>query len=172
MTDFDRRKNDAYQAARQGAVQFAGQEQQSRFGMGMGARQQSYGEQLQQHQLPYQTMGQLMGQQAGFTPMQGVSLPGLDVTGTALGYANLANQRAIAQLQANTAMHNAALGHAGGGGGPDPFALMNLEHQHKMEQIAAQQGGAKRPSGPSFGEQIVGGLLPGLGAGIGGALFG
>jgi hypothetical protein len=169
LREFGENKDNAYSQARQGAVAFAGQEQQARYGMGMGARQQAYGEQLQQYQLPYQTMGGVLGMQAGiqnpaFTPMQGINMPGVDVAGTALGYAGLASNERVAQIGANASMHNAMLG--SGGPSHDPFALQQQAHQHKLEQIAAQN--ANRPSSgssPSLGQQFLGSAIPAFAGG-------
>jgi hypothetical protein len=156
LSEFDRRKNDAYGAARQGATAFGGQEQQARFGMGMGARQQALGEYNQAYQMPYQTMGQTLGMQAGimnpqFTPMMGVNMPGVDVTGTALGMNQLASNERIANAQM------AMAGQHGGGGGGGAMPAM---------PTPPPPGGS---DGPGFWEQAGAGMAGAFASGFGNA---
>lgn len=61
MNRFDESWNSRYDSARQNAVETGGQEWQRAFGIGSAGRDQAFGEQLTNKQLPFNQLGGLMG---------------------------------------------------------------------------------------------------------------
>jgi hypothetical protein len=70
MDDFYRGKNDAYQGARNAAIQAGGAEQSRLFGLGSAARRDAIAEQNYLRALPGQEQGQLLGYQGQLAGLQ------------------------------------------------------------------------------------------------------
>ena len=124
-------------------------------------RDRAIGEFFSQRYAPLQEANMLSQQMRGvmqpsFAPMAQIGIPGIDVIGAGLGFGNLANQMAIAQLQAETA----------GADRQSRFDLANLQAGEAWRRLMAQQDFAQNQIGQS--QPIAAPPRPSGGGGKGG----
>lgn len=170
IQELENNQNQARANARSEASGFAASEQQRLFNSALQGRQQSIGESLQLRQQPFTDLGNLLASQANIRlpQLQGIGqigVPGLDVAGTSLGFANLFGQQNLAQ---NELALNRELGFAGLANSLQRARIAGEE----ARKTAAFQNSLNPPSSGGSGtlspsDQLFGGIAAGAGSGIG-----
>lgn len=176
----------------QNAARVAGlQELQGLFGLSSSARSQLAGEAgqqftagglerdralqelLLQRDRPASELSTLLGLQRGitnpeFAPISNINVPTVDAIGAGLGFSQQETQKAIAQLQAQTAAAQLA-GNLGLG-----YAELAALNDYRQQQLAQDQNQFDLQYGnqPGFGDILLGAAGAGVGQGIGQGISG
>lgn len=174
MQELERRQNDERRAAQVDAMRMGGSEMQRSYDMSQDARSRAIGEYDTQRNAAYQDLAKVLGIRGGvnnpqFQARESINIPGLDIAGTALGYADLAQRQKEAnrsyKLQMAQLRRSGGGGGGGGGGGfdlnTDPSFLRWKGQQDYLRQYGPKE---KKPSaieqwGPTLA--YLGGALGG-----------